>query len=143
MDRLPYSARWGFQSFLLGSLHFACVSAIQLDFCHTSLSNQPGLRDPLTSAQSDDPVLDVQLIFKGLGDPAQTPDGLLMPLPIPKKPLALNKSSRPIPTSVSVSEDNLKYEVSQVLFSTLYIVKGLVLRRGLGSLHLRSLLLIY
>ncbi|PIO22569.1 hypothetical protein AB205_0016180, partial [Aquarana catesbeiana] len=43
-------------------------------------SNQPGLRDPLTSAQSDGPVLDVQLIFKGLGGPAQTPDGLLMPL---------------------------------------------------------------
>lgn len=89
--------------------------AIQLDFCDTSFSNQPGLRDPLTSAHSDDPVLDVQLIFKGLGDPAQTPDGLLMPLPIPKKPLARNKSSHPLPTSVSVSEDNLKYKISQVL----------------------------
>ncbi|PIO34305.1 hypothetical protein AB205_0015170, partial [Aquarana catesbeiana] len=68
-------------------------AAIQLDSCDTSLSNQPGLRDPLTSAQSDGPVLDVQLIFKGLGDPAQTPDGLLMLLPILKKPLVLNKSS--------------------------------------------------
>lgn len=134
LDRLPHSARWGFQSFSQGSLHSVCVSAIQLDSCDMSPSNQPDLRDPLTSAQSDGPVLDVQFIFKGLGDPAQTPDGLLMPLPIPKKPLVLNKSSRPLPTSLPVSEDNLKYKVSQVLDSQLSkgILQYLVHWKGFG-----------
>ncbi|PIO41175.1 hypothetical protein AB205_0039620, partial [Aquarana catesbeiana] len=39
------------------------MPTIQLDSCDTSPSNQPNLRDPLTSAQSDGPVLDVQIIF--------------------------------------------------------------------------------
>lgn len=98
----------GFSTFLSGLSAFCFCSAIQLDSCDTSPSNQPDLRDPLTSAQSDGPVLDVQLIFKGLGDPAQTADGLLMPLPIPKRPLVLNKSSRTLPTPVPVSEDKSK-----------------------------------
>lgn len=82
LDKLPHSTRWGFQSFFQGSLYSAYISAVRLDPCDMSSANQPDLVDTRTSAQSDGPVWDVQLVFEGPGAPPQRGGGChhLVPL---------------------------------------------------------------
>ncbi|PIO37994.1 hypothetical protein AB205_0120450, partial [Aquarana catesbeiana] len=46
-------------------LKLCCSVSIRLDSCDMSPANQPDLTDPLTSAQSDGPVLDVQVGLLG------------------------------------------------------------------------------